>query len=536
MPIQSADPRVFVLGKKATRRHAKATPKRASTRIMSVETTLSQPSTVTHSQNSKSLRLHPDAEVNQTITEPLDPETAEVLRIVRRPILEFGRLAGPGIRTAEQRTTHSANTRLAKEFLSAWDPNLLETIAQMETKMSYPENAAKLDRFLASFNLVALQRQATETMQKNCVGAIRRVFILPFDDGTDILVRLRIPGNGFEGAGDGSVVSDHDLAERFSSEIATLRFVARKTSIPVPELYHWDCDPSNPIGTRYMLMQRISAPPLIHVWRDVNAAGREKIVAQIARYEAELLDNPLPSIGILVDEHGTVGRLGPTCSAPFVLRSTHRGPFACSKDFLLALVDANLDLVANRTAQWTAWRSNWSTINGGVQALTPEYAEQWYQLLRDAIWKLLNELRFPPPIFRLAHTDFNEGNLLVSSAEDPTIVAVLDWEGAQVLPAWDTRYGCKFDWTLLSETEAKELRMLYSNITTENDRWPGTSLLHFQSLLSILDSLESILSDRKELDSLFLRWLAHAEKVGGEWCTSEPDGFRRLRKFIEDSQ
>lgn len=103
-----------------------------------------------------------------------------------------------------------------------------------------------------------------------------QVFVLPFDDGTDILARLRIPGNGFNGAD--SSVSDTDLEERFSSEVrciqstyshiltsmkvATLRFVKEKTSIPVPQLYHWDCDPTNPVGTRYMLMQRVRPAPL----------------------------------------------------------------------------------------------------------------------------------------------------------------------------------------------------------------------------------------------------------------------------------
>ncbi|KAJ7745870.1 hypothetical protein DFH07DRAFT_15113 [Mycena maculata] len=413
----------------------------------------------------------------------------------------------------------------------------------METKMQHPENAAKLDLFLASFDLLALQSQATETMQKKCVGAhllsfggFNIVFVLPFDDGTDILARLRIPGNGFDGAG--SSVSDSDLEERFSSEVATLRFLKNKTSIPVPQLYHWDCDPTNPIGTRYMLMQRISAPLLTHVWRDVTAAGRAKIATQIANYEAELLDNPFPSIGILVDERGTVGRLGPTCTASFLLRS-NRGPFTCSKDFLLALADAHLDLVTKSTAQWTVWRTKWSTVNGGVQALPTDYAAQWFQLLRDAIWKLPDELPFPPPVFRLAHTDFNEGSLLVSSAEDAAIVAVLDWEGAQVLPAWDTRHGCGLswmDWTMLSETEADGLRMLYYDITTDHDRWPGTSLLHFEGLLSILDSLESIISDRKGLDTMFLAWLNYAERTGEKWCSSELEGFRRLREFIENSQ
>jgi hypothetical protein len=88
---------------------------------------------------------------------------------------------------------------------------------------------------------------------------------------------------------------------------------------------------------------------------------------------------------------------------------------------------------------------------------------------------------------------------------------------------------------MLSATEADELRKLYYDITTDNDRWPGTSLLHFEGLLSILDSLVSIVSDRKGLDTIFLDWLNYAERRGGKWCSSELEGFRQLREFIQVS-
>ncbi|KAJ6628261.1 hypothetical protein B0H10DRAFT_210801 [Mycena sp. CBHHK59/15] len=273
--------------------------------------------------------------------------------------------------------------------------------------------------------------------------------------------------------------------------------------------------------------------------KDISPAGWRKIVTQIARYETQLLDNPLPSIGALFDEHGTVGQLGPTCTAPFVLRQD-RGPFRCSKDFLLASVDSQLDLINNRHAQWTAWRANWSELNGGVESIPAEYAARWFQLLRDAIYNMPDELhlqfpQLPATVFRLAHTDFNEGNLLISSAEDATIVAVLDWEGAQVLPSWDARQGCGMSWipwSMLREDDAAELRKLYFQITTENERWLGMSLLQLQGLLALLDSPQSIISNRTDFDAMFLSWLHHAEQTGGQWCSDVLKGFQRLEEFI----
>ncbi|KAF7370423.1 Phosphotransferase family protein [Mycena sanguinolenta] len=431
------------------------------------------------------------------------------------------------------------------ERFSTGDPSLTETLAQTQTKMQHSDTRAKLNRILASFDLSALKAQATKIMGKTCLGVhllsfggYNIVFILPFNDATDVLARLRIPGNGFDD-GDSSISGD-DLATRFASEVATLRFIKSKTSIPVPQLYHWDSDPTNPIGTRYMLMQRIPAPVLAHVMKDISYAGWRKIVIQIAHYETQLLGNPLSSIGALFDEHGTVGRLIPTCTAPFLLRQD-RGPFRCSKDFLLASVDSQLDLIINHRVQWTAWRAHWSELNGGVESIPAEYAVRWFELLRDAICNMPDELhlqfpQLPATVFRLAHTDFNEGNLLISSAEDATIVAVLDWEGAQVLPSWDAWQGCGVSWipwTKLREDDAAELRKLYFQITTENDRWLGMSLLQLQGLLALLDSPQAIISNRTDFDAMYLSWFHHAQQTGGQWCSDVLKGFQRLKEFIE---
>ena len=42
------------------------------------------------------------------------------------------------------------------------------------------------------------------------------------------------------------------------SKVATLKFLAKNTDVPVPEVYAWDSDASNPLGAEYMLMQKVS--------------------------------------------------------------------------------------------------------------------------------------------------------------------------------------------------------------------------------------------------------------------------------------
>lgn len=176
--------------------------------------------------------------------------------------------------------------------------------------------------------------------------------------------------------------------------------------------------------------------------------------------------------------------------------------------------------------EWTANRNT----KGGVEG---QYAHRWFQLLYRGIMSLPEELTTPPPAFRLVHTDFNAGNLLVSSAEDPTIVAVLDWEGAQVLPAWDARAGCNISWLVdLAEegVEKEHLRQLYVDITTEDGRSIGQSPLCLQGLMDLLESRPSLTANKQQLDALFLDWFAHAEK---DSSPSSLEAFRPLKAFIE---
>jgi hypothetical protein len=57
--------------------------------------------------------------------------------------------------------------------------------------------------------------------------------------------------------------------------------------------------------------------------------------------------------------------------------------------------------------------------------------------LQEAIQKLADELWFSvesTPISLVGHADFSEGDILVVSAVDPTIVSIVDSEGPEHFP------------------------------------------------------------------------------------------------------
>ncbi|KAK7063524.1 altered inheritance of mitochondria protein 9, mitochondrial [Favolaschia claudopus] len=425
-------------------------------------------------------------------------------------------------------------------FLYNYDACLLGAVEQLFLLGRGPE----LRQILSSFDLQALQARASKVLNKNCedihllaVGGYNMVFLLLFDDGTDIVARLRDPGEGI-GNRDPSTTPE-EIAARFVSEVATLRFLNENVSIPVPTLYDWDSEWNNAIRAPYMLMQRISG----HLLRDlrITSAGWERLAAQVAGFEAEICNHPLRSIGSLIDPDGSMGHIVQSCTSDHM--PSGKGPFSSSKEYLFCYVDRILDDLKDLNRYITG-RTHCSKMNGGVDALPAAYAQQWFQLLRDALAKLPDELPRHRDLFRLAHYDFNENNLLfsVSSPDNPTIVGILDWEGTRVVPAWDGRKGCNISWILNivcnsghDQSERNNLLKIYNDVLSTTGRKLGWSPLCFEHLVGLLATPIIILS-QEQLHTQFLSWFDEAEAASGGLYKAELEAFRPLKLFIDAQQ
>ena len=42
-------------------------------------------------------------------------------------------------------------------------------------------------------------------------------------------------------------------------QVATMRYIAKRTSVPVPKIYAWNSDASNAVGAEYMVMEKVSS-------------------------------------------------------------------------------------------------------------------------------------------------------------------------------------------------------------------------------------------------------------------------------------
>ncbi|KAI1464522.1 kinase-like protein [Daldinia caldariorum] len=79
-------------------------------------------------------------------------------------------------------------------------------------------------------------------------------------------------------------------AGALESQVATMRFIAQNTSIPVPQVYDFDTDDDNVIGTPYICMSFVPGTPVSQVWiRDFDVVLREQLRLRILKSLAGLM-------------------------------------------------------------------------------------------------------------------------------------------------------------------------------------------------------------------------------------------------------
>ncbi|OBZ75254.1 Altered inheritance of mitochondria protein 9, mitochondrial [Grifola frondosa] len=238
------------------------------------------------------------------------------------------------------------------------------------------------------------------------------------------------------------------ISHRILSEVATLNFVRKNTSIPVPKVLAVDTDPHNPVNARYTLQERILGHPLEDVWESLSSAQLQTIISQVARFEGELFQTRFSSIGSLLEDPDgqfSVGHLGLSCLLP--QSDLHVvGPWTSSLEWIKAYVEVEIDLLDNKPDEWYSQRVDWCIPNGDAKCPVDSlqlssYFKKWYRLFLRGIEELPMNLDlsvFDPPVtpFVLFHEELSLSNILVAYDDPARVVGIVDWEGARVVPLW----------------------------------------------------------------------------------------------------
>ena len=209
------------------------------------------------------------------------------------------------------------------------------------------------------------------------------------------------------------------------SEVATMKLVRSRTSIPVPVVHFFKDSPSNEVGMQFLVMDYVEGVNLYQFWEDLTLEHKKDVLTQVAWVLGQLANMEFEATGSIVED-GSVGpplhHMAENVDEEEVIMDMSDGPYRSSSDYLNLFIDRF---------------SSSSKISEENRMRLCKVRE----ILAKCIASHGNEPYIRPP-FRLRHADFDGQNLLFTDptlsdgTSPPRLVGVIDWDHAHVAPLY----------------------------------------------------------------------------------------------------
>ncbi|GFN14055.1 uncharacterized protein AtWU_03855 [Aspergillus tubingensis] len=268
-------------------------------------------------------------------------------------------------------------------------------------------------------------------------GNFSKAFLLTMEDGNEVIAKIPCPN-----AGPPVLTTE--------CEVATLKFLRSHISTPVPEVYQWSSDPTNPVGAEYILMEKTRGVPLAEKWSTLNTLQRYQLIDKILEMEKALQRLQLPAYGGLFLQESLPSSyprchlppgLDPNkqfCMGPSVDLSSTASVGAIRKDSgpWTSLLEFALSAPRRELARIVAKGDDvYTDLNrfGNNQSI-----EEYSDLLQK-MQLILPALSQHPRVQESAasavwHTDLHLGNIFVCPDDPTTIEGIIDWQSAEAAP------------------------------------------------------------------------------------------------------
>ncbi|MCJ1244536.1 hypothetical protein MMC30_001734 [Trapelia coarctata] len=244
------------------------------------------------------------------------------------------------------------------------------------------------------------------------IGHFNLVRQIVFADGVSWVARLRLP----QLKAVFSNLEALDNASVLKVEIASMKFLKAKTSIPVPEVYSYSVDPTNDVGALYILMDYINGTVAteLQIAKSCDAGlfgtadQDRRFRQQMAGIQVELSSFKFDQIGSLYqDEKISDFFIGPDIE-------TGKGPWTSSMDYYNDLANHALQVCVADAAP---------DVQTSCSFAIP--------ILFKHLISLYGYNNRGGP-FSLTNRDFGAHNLLVN--DDFEIIGVIDFDGVMAAP------------------------------------------------------------------------------------------------------
>ncbi|KLO06344.1 hypothetical protein SCHPADRAFT_838187 [Schizopora paradoxa] len=206
------------------------------------------------------------------------------------------------------------------------------------------------------FNLTSLISEANRILSpKKCLltkleeGGYHKVYDVRTSDGEDTGIVARVACPAFP-------------KDKMESEVATLKYLAEKTSVPVPTVIFWNSDADNAVGAEYMFISKVPGVSATSIWSEMPIDKKKNLVRQVAENLMKLWSLRFDAIGSLyLDKDGNDFVVGPIVENHFLQKcdgvprvrepfdfSEFRGPFSSISSYLQSGLRSELRLHSER--------------------------------------------------------------------------------------------------------------------------------------------------------------------------------------------
>lgn len=220
------------------------------------------------------------------------------------------------------------------------------------------------------------------------------------------------------------------------NEVGIMTWIARNTTIPIPDLVAYDATESNPIAYEYTLLSRVAGATLSDIYESLDDTQQDHILDQLIDYLCQLQAHPWDGIGGLAldDAEGVVlAQVVDETSwqVPDVMEywppgeTVHslniKGPYRTYIEYITAQIEQSIRLI--QIHKKLEFMCDAIPRLEAFIAVLPQHADE------------LNKV----PL-RLAHKDLHFANMLFDTSSN-MITAILDWEFAGIVPftQWNPR-------------------------------------------------------------------------------------------------
>jgi hypothetical protein len=221
-------------------------------------------------------------------------------------------------------------------------------------------------------------------------GAFHEVNILAFADGWTCIGRF---------------AKDDKHPLKIESEVATMRYVRQRTTIPVPEVYLVNLNPCHVVGAQFIIMQRIEGTNLCKIWEELDLDQKNAALDQVIDVMVQLSGLKFSEIGSLRYD----GSPGPLCTEQE--ETPHRGPFSSAREFMVSAMPGE-------------------RIENGTPTKATRINRKLKTYIEEAFRKYSPHSILDQP-FRLMHSDFHSQNMLFTwddKNKSPQLTGIIDWD------------------------------------------------------------------------------------------------------------